>query len=170
MAGIVSFMDKKKFDNQKALQKVQAICSRQEKCIFDISKKLVAWGATKKETDEIISLLLKENFIDEKRYARMFASEKVRFNKWGPKKVELALRVKKISKDDIIFALNEINELFKPEQLHEILLKKVKSINAKNVFDFKNKLVRFGVSRGFEYEQVLREVEKIVSATKFEFQ
>lgn len=155
-------MGSEPFDKQKSLLRAQTICSRQEKCVSDISKKLYLWGASKTEIDEIISLLLKESFIDQKRYARIFASEKARFNKWGPKKIEFALRAKKIADDDIKSALLEVQDFFSGETISKLLKAKTKSVKFSSTYELKNKLIRFGLSKGFEYTNVLVEVEKIL--------
>ena len=46
--------------------------------------------------DKIIDRLKAEKYIDEARYCRSFINDKLRFNKWGRKKIEFALKQKQI--------------------------------------------------------------------------
>lgn len=155
-------MKEKRVDKQKLLFRAQNLCSRQEKCEFDVSKKLLGWGASHKEAEEIILRLKDDNFINQKRFAKIFASEKARFNKWGPKKIEFALRAKKVSDDDIKSALLEVQDFFSSETISKIIKAKIKSVKFSSPYELKNKLIRFGMSKGFEYSNVLAEVEKIL--------
>lgn len=129
----------------------------------DIRTKLVLWGASAEEAKVIIELLIRDRFISNERYARMFASEKARFNKWGPKKIEMALKAKGVEKEIVELALNEVQELFTGVTLAQLLKSKMKSIKAKNDYDLKSKLLRFGISRGFSYEQVHEVVDKVIN-------
>ena len=155
-------MKEKKVDKQKLLFRAQNLCSRQEKCEFDVSKKLLGWGASPEEAEEIILKLKDDNFINQKRFAKIFASEKARFNKWGPKKIEFALRAKKVFDDDIKNALLEVQDFFSSETISKIIKAKIKSVKFSSPYELKNKLIRFGMSKGFEYSNVLAEVEKIL--------
>jgi regulatory protein len=149
-------------DAKKALDRAQWLCSQSEKCTFDIKKKLLQWDVDEMEGEKIINALLEDEFIDESRYAISFAREKSRFNKWGPKKIEMALRAKRIADEHIAIALAESAEHSNDDMLRELLTSKAKTIKAKDSYDLKTKLIRFGMSRGFEYGRVLGIVEKIV--------
>ncbi|MFP4556946.1 MAG: regulatory protein RecX [Bacteroidales bacterium] len=149
---------------EKATDRAQWLCSQQEKCTFDIRKKLAQWGVEYDDIQKVIDSLLNDGFIDEKRYAVTFAREKARFNKWGPKKIEYALRSKRITDEHINQALEEACELFDMETLKELLIKKAKSVNYKNGYDLKMKLLRFGVSRGFEYDDIQKILHTILES------
>ncbi len=149
-------------DAKKALDRAQWLCSQSEKCTFDIKKKLLQWDVDEMEGGKIINALLEDEFINESRYAISFAREKSRFNKWGPKKIEMALRAKRIADEHIAIALAESAEHSNDDMLRELLTSKAKTIKAKDSYDLKTKLIRFGMSRGFEYGRVLGIVEKIV--------
>lgn len=150
-------------DLKKALDRAQWLCSQSEKCTFDIKKKLLQWNIDELDGKKIIDALLEDGFIDESRYATSFAREKARFNKWGPKKIEMALRAKRIADEHIAIALSESAEHSNDDTLRELLTTKAKTIKAKDNYDLKTKLIRFGISRGFEYGRVLEIVEKMLT-------
>lgn len=146
-----------------ALDRAQWLCSQREKCVSEIKLNLFKWGIEAEEGERIIASLIKDGFIDEARYALAFAREKARFNGWGPRKIQMALRAKAVPQEHIGLALEEIQEFLTEENIVNLLQKKSKTIKYKDVYDFKSKLLRFALSRGFHYEQSLSVVEQIVT-------
>jgi regulatory protein len=145
-----------------ALERAQWLCSQREKCISEIRLKLTQWQQSEDDSQKIIKSLVSEGFINETRYSLAFAREKARFNKWGPRKIEMALRAKRISDDDIQQALAEVEQFTSTESLTDLLTKKAKTIKHKDKYDLKTKLLRFALSRGFGYGEVLGVVEGVV--------
>jgi len=133
-----------------SLSKAMMLCSQREYCIADIRSKLQQWGVNDTDNGRIINTLIKENFINEKRYAEAFVKDKFRYNKWGKVKIAAYLRIKKIAPEIIEIALDSIeNELY-IKTIREIIFSHRRSVKAKNQYDLKGKLLRFGLSKGFE--------------------
>lgn len=147
---------------EKAIQRAQALCARQERCSYDIRLKLKQWQISNVEIEKIIMHLIIDGFINDERYAQMFVRDKSKFNKWGPKKIIYTLKSKHFSEDIIKVALEEIEHTNDESTLKEILSKKKKGIRAKSPYDLKTKLIRFGISRGFEYEAVSKVASTII--------
>ena len=135
---------------KKALEKAMALCASREMCITDISQKLNSWGVDNNETEKIIRQLTSEKFIDEKRYAIAFAKDRFRHNKWGKVKISASLRIKKIPDEIITISLDTIANKEYLETLRKIIENHRRSVKAKNNYDLKGKLLRFGLSKGFE--------------------
>lgn len=133
-----------------ALNKAMAICATHEHCTEDIRIKLDSWGIRGTDADNIIAILLKENFINDKRYAEAFVSDKYRQNKWGRLKIAALLRAKHISAELIKSALDLLDEDQYRQTIKEILASHRKVIKARNNYEMKGKLIRFGMSKGFE--------------------
>ncbi len=133
-----------------ALTKAMRYCSTRESCRSDINNKLQSWGVTSKEAEKIIHILIDEKFIDEERYATAFVKDKFNFNKWGRIKIAVHLKAKNIPGEIIKSALDNIdNELYR-QTLKELLSAHRRSVKAKNQFDLKARLLRYGLSKGFE--------------------
>jgi regulatory protein len=150
--------------NSEIIQKMQMICSRQEKCSSEIRKKLAGYKLSAQEIDRIIEILSKENYINDERYAISFAHDKFRFNKWGRIKIEYELRHKGIGDRHILKALESID---KSEYLHMIkseLIKKFKKDKSSDRYVMKSKLMRFGQSKGFETELVFNIIDEILNS------
>lgn len=133
-----------------ALSKAMAQCSRREYCCEDIRNKLDSWGVGISDSERIIGTLLKENFINESRFASAFVKDKFRYNKWGKIKISMHLRAKKIPSDIIKTALDEIDYDVYSNTIKSIIVSHRKTVKAKNQYDLRAKLLRHVLSKGFE--------------------
>jgi regulatory protein len=133
-----------------ALKKAMSLCARREYCSEDIRVKLDSWGINNPDADNIISRLIRENFINDKRYAEAFVKDKYHHNKWGKVKIASQLRAKRIASEVIDSALATVDEDQYRQTIKDVLASHRKFIKAKNQFDLKGKLLRFGLSKGFE--------------------
>jgi regulatory protein len=133
-----------------ALAKAMQMCSRRELCISDVETKLESWGAATPDVHKISDTLLKENFINEERFAKAFVRDKFNYNKWGKIKIASHLKAKRIPATVISSALDVIDNDEYVSVLETILKSHKRTIKAKNDYELKAKLIRFGLSRGFE--------------------
>jgi regulatory protein len=133
-----------------ALNKSMAQCSKREYCCDDIRTKLNQWGASDSDSDKIIHILIKENFINELRFASAFVKDKFRYNKWGRIKIGMHLKAKKIPSDIIKSALDDIDYEIYTNTLKGIITAHRRTVRAKNQYDLKAKLLRHALSKGFE--------------------
>ena len=133
-----------------ALNKAMAQCSHREYCSEDIRNKLVSWGVGNSDSEKIIDVLIRENFINESRYAKAFVKDKFNYNKWGKLKIASHLKMKKIPSDIVRAALESIDYDVYTKLLSDLITTHRKSVKAKNKYDLKAKLLRYGLSKGFE--------------------
>lgn len=144
---------KKPADTEKLRLKMADLCARSEQCEYDIREKLRRNLLQSSVVDEIISFLLERHFIDNKRYARSFANDKVRFAGWGRNKIRQALRLKRIPSDFIDNAIENIDEKEYNQSLLRIAQNKAKSLDI-DIYQDKIKLYRHLLSRGFESAKI----------------
>ena len=85
-------------------------CSGAEHCCTEVRAMLERRNVESADIDRVINHLVKEGYIDEARYARALVHDKVRFAKWGRKKIAQALWQKRIPKDVATDALQTIDE------------------------------------------------------------
>jgi len=148
-------------DQSIAYDKAAFLCSKSEHCSFDIQEKLKSWGLASTDIDAVIEKLTAEKYIDDERFARAYAKDKSRFNKWGKQKIAFMLRNKRIAPEIIRLALEEIEDDGYTDQLLKLLTDKAKTMSSANKFDRRNKLMRFALSRGFESEQINKALQKL---------
>lgn len=151
----------KTINEQEALHKAAAYCSNGERCISEVTEKLIKWQQNEEASERIIRYLIKEKFIDEDRYCNSFVSDKLRFNKWGKVKISYILQQKKIPLHIIQSALQQIDEDKYIEMLADLLKEKRKSVKSKNTYEEQLKLSRFGAGRGFSSDEI-RQALKIL--------
>ena len=137
-----------------ALNKLASYCVSAERCKSDLIDKLKRWELPADAIERVIAKLEKEKFIDEERFCRAFVKDKFRFAKWGKKKIAQALYYKNISQSISYKYLDEINQEEYIELLTDLLNAKRKTIRAKDAFELNGKLIRFALSRGFEFEDI----------------
>lgn len=135
---------------EQALVKASEICARQEKCIFDIEKKLKSWGVEEPLASKVIDQLIKEKFIDEQRYVTYYVRDKFRFNGWGKIKIKWQLKAKNIIGTPVDEALAKISDEEYKDALAQLLIKKRRNLKGDNKYKIKASLIRHAASRGFE--------------------
>jgi regulatory protein len=133
-----------------ALKRAMSLCAGREICLSDIKQKLNAWGVEDQDKQKIINRLIDDKFIDESRYALAFVKDKFRYNKWGKIKLSSALRMKNIADETIREAIDSIDEEVYQAVLKSIITNHRKTLKSKNLYDLKGKLLRYGLSKGFE--------------------
>lgn len=146
-----------------ALNKAMALCSHREYCFDDIWNKLISWGVGNSDAEKIIDVLIRENFINELRYATAFVKDKFRYNKWGKMKISSHLKMKKIPSGIIMTALDSIDYDDYMKSLIDLITIHRRTVKAKNQYELKAKLLRYGLSKGFESSllyDILNELEE----------
>jgi len=133
-----------------ALSKAMNQCSKREHCISEMETKLEAWGLPEIDCRKIIHTLISENFINEERYAMAFVKDKFTYNRWGKVKISAHLRAKRIAPEQINIALASIDNDLYINAIKTIIHSHRRMVKAKNQYEMKAKLLRFGLSRGFE--------------------
>ena len=153
-------MDKKKhaYTEQEAYQRLSALCAMGELCCWDAEKKMKRWEMDESIAARVIERLVKERFIDESRFSKAFVRDKFRYNRWGRVRIELELKLRRISQKHIAEALQEIEEQDNLETLQEIIRKKRPTVKGRNEYEIRGKLIRFALGRGFQMEEVMKVV------------
>ena len=129
-----------------------ALCAQAEHCQYEMLEKMRRWELPEEEQARVMQRLVSERYVDDERYARAFVKDKVRYNKWGRRKVEQALWQKHIDDDIRQRVLDEVDDSEYLAVLKPLLQQKRRSTKAANDYELNQKLVRFAVSRGFTFD------------------
>ena len=143
-------MSKEKTEQEAYLQ-LAAMCAQAEHCEQEMRDKMKRWGIEPDAQNRVVARLVKERYVDNERYARAFVKDKIRYNKWGRRKVMQALWMKRIDDDIQRSVLDEIDDKDYIDVLVPLLKQKRKTIKAKSDYELNQKLVRFALSRGFDF-------------------
>ena len=129
-----------------------ALCAQAEHCQWEMTEKMRRWELSDEAQARVMERLVKERYVDDERYARAFVKDKVRYNKWGRRKVEQALWQKHIDEDIRQRVLDEVDDEEYLSVLRPLLQQKRKSTKAQSDYELNQKLVRFALSRGFTFD------------------
>lgn len=149
---------------EQALASLQRLCARAERSSGDAMRLMATWEVENNRRQEVLQKLISDKFIDDRRYAEAFVREKTSLSAWGEYKIRAALKRKGISESIINDVLNQINPDTNIERLTQRLSRKVKSIKYETPYQLKTKLLRYGISLGFQMEQVLTSVEQVMKS------
>ncbi|HVT84088.1 MAG TPA: regulatory protein RecX [Chitinophagaceae bacterium] len=152
---------KKSLTKEQALQKLKHYCGYQERCHREVQEKLFQLGVRRSDHDEIMSTLIEENYLNEERFAIAFARGKFRMNEWGRVKIKAALKQKKISDYCINKALKQIDEKEYLQRLKQLAEKRYAFLKNEQWLVRKKKTIDYLLQKGFEWELVNVEMEKI---------
>jgi regulatory protein len=131
-------------------------CSQSERCIDDVRKKMKAEGVTDDAGNRIINRLVKEKFIDERRFCRSFVNDKLKFNRWGRIKTGYELKKRNIKPEIYSEAFDAVDESEYVSILNDLLKSKKRSVKGRSAQDVFQKLYRFALSRGFEASLIIK--------------
>jgi len=143
---------KKEMTEQEAYLQLAALCAQAEHCRQEMREKMRRWGLDEAAQERVVSRLVKERFVDDERYARAFVKDKVRYNKWGRRKVQQGLWVKRIDDDIQHRVLAEVDDKAYLDVLRPLLKQKRKATKAESDYELNQKLVRFALGRGFTFD------------------
>lgn len=142
----------------EALNKAAAYCTLCERCISEVSTKLAAWGVPHGEQHEIIERLQQEGFIDEARYCRAFVNDKMRFNRWGRIKIRAALSEKRLPKEHVNEAIENIDEEQYMTALAEVIATKRRELKGQDDYVAQQKIMRYAAGRGYEPSLIMKAI------------
>lgn len=162
-------------DVVRILDRMRRLCSRREYCAWDISRKVhTALAALQyDEADEknaaawIMDSLVRDRYVDDRRYAAAFARDKSALSGWGRLKIRNALAAKGIDRDIVSDALASIDREASDVRMRKVLETKYKSLKksfpGSDMYSLKSRMLRFAVGRGYSYDEALSETERLVS-------
>jgi len=142
----------KEVTEQGAYLQLAQLCARAEHCQYELIEKMRRWEMSDEAQARVMQRLVSERYVDDERYARAFVRDKIRYNKWGRRKVEQALWMKHIDDDIRSRALSEVDDEEYLSVLRPLLKQKRRSIKAASDYELNQKLVKFALGRGFTFD------------------
>ena len=149
----------------KILDNLRRQCSRREYCTSDVLKKAEkALEGDREKAMQVVATLVKEKYVDDLRYASAYAREKSAISGWGEVKIKYMLSAKGIAKDVIAEALSEIDEVKADTRLMKLLENKYRTL--KDDPQWRMKLLRFALGRGYSYDEVSASIDTLMRDDK----
>lgn len=154
---------KKNWTLDEARGKLETYCSYQERCSWEVRRKLVEKGIQGKSTETLLEELTASGFLDDARYAMSFARGKFRIRKWGRGRIVRELKLRQISPSLIQAALAELD----PEEyfatLQDQAEKKWEKTKEKDAFKKRYLVGHYLMSKGFEQDLIREALSNLSS-------
>jgi regulatory protein len=120
-----------------------------------VRDKSYSFGLRQSEVEEMIALLIVENYLNEERFAIHFAGGKFRMKQWGKHKIKQALKLRQVSDYCINKALKQIDAKEYQRTFQKLNEQKLKTLKSeKNIFIKKRKLQDFLLLKGYESDLI----------------
>ena len=148
-----------KEEAKQALRKLANLCSKSEHCSGEMLTKMQQWGLDEESQAVVLSKLIEGKYIDDERFCRFFINDKIKYNKWGRRKIEQALWQKRMDTDISHKILDEIDDSEYITVLRPLLKSKEKSIQANYAYEQKMKLIKYALGRGFTIDIIRQCIE-----------
>lgn len=145
---------------KKCLSRLQRLCSKAEYCEADVYRKaLKDLEGDASAAAEVVASLVEERYVDDLRYASAYVREKSAIQGWGAIKIRFQLRAKGVADSVITEALEEVEPAKASDKLDRLMAAKQKSLQGDP--QLRLKLLKYGLSRGYAYEEVEASLARI---------
>ena len=134
-------------------RKMARYCAYQERSHYQVEKKLRELGMIPEAVDAVMLFLIKENFLNEERFARAYVRGKFYQNHWGKQKIIQGLKQHQIHSNLITIALNEINDEDYQKTIEELIEKKRGLLPDSISRHTKQKIIRYLMQKGYKYDE-----------------
>ena len=147
---------------EEALSRAAGLCAKCEQCTPELRKKLAAWGIFPAETDRIIRKLEEMRFVDDARFARAYAHDKLAYSGWGRNKIIQGLWAKRLDREYIDASMDDIDDEEYESVCRRVISSKIRlSKDGLSTYESKMKILRYAVQRGFETRLAGRIINEI---------
>jgi regulatory protein len=144
------------------LKQLQYYCRYQERCHKEVRNKLLEVGCSGTLLEEVIFDLIREDYLNEERYAQHYARGKFRMLKWGKVKISQGLKANGVSEFCIKKGLQEIDDKEYKQCFEKLFDKKIESLKKERMSTAKkNKVKNYLLSKGYESNLVMGMVIKM---------
>lgn len=157
---------KHSINQEEVLKKMQRFCAYQDRCHSEVRNKLLELEVYGDRLESIMAELIRENFLNEERFARSFARGKFRMKQWGRLRILQELGRRDISEYCIRKAMEELDESEYQATLRVVLERKQADWSELPVFESRQKLVQYALRRGFEADLAWKILDTLMAESK----
>lgn len=120
----------------------------------DVYNYLIRKGFTNEETSEVCDYIEEVGLVDDDLYIKFFVEDSFRIKNKGARKIVYELKKRGIDDEKIEEAMEEASEM-EYEALKEAYERKLEATKGEtDPYKRKNKIIRFLISRGFDYSDI----------------
>ena len=146
---------KKSFTFLEIKQKMVNYCVYQDRCHQEVEQKMRDFLLIPEAKEEILLYLMKENYLNEERFTRSYIRGKFNMKSWGRNKILNHLKFKGVPEKLVRKCFDEIEDADYEKTLRKIYEDYFSRQKGKD-YQKRSKTIKYLLSRGFEYEEILR--------------
>jgi len=150
----------KSYTVKEATIKLMQFCAYRDRSQKEVQEKLREMRMIPEACEQITIQLMRENFLNEERFARSFVRGKFRIKKWGRIKIKQELKKREISTPLIKLGFTEIDPSEYYSTLNDLAEKKLPLIKEANSYKKKQKLISFLHQKGYEFPVIMEILEE----------
>ena len=144
----------------QSLKKLADLCAKGEHCSGEMIEKMRKWGLSEDAQTRILEKLISLKYVDDERYTQFFVHDKIRYNRWGRRKIEQALWLKKVDSNIASSVLDAVDDAEYLEVLRPLMASKYRTIKAESDYERSMKLIKFAMGRGFTMDLIRRCIDE----------
>jgi|GEM_PF-2421996 len=158
--------DKEPLSDQALYLKLARYCAYQERAPAEVLRKMYQLEVKDHERQQVMLRKLEaDNYLCAQRFAQAYATGKLRQNRWGQRKIAAGLAAKGVERDQISAQVQGLSADDVNRALLTLLTRRDETAYAKlPTHERRTKLMRLGISRGFEPDAVRLVVANLLSA------
>ena len=151
----------KSYTIKEATIKLMQYCAYRDRSQKEVQEKLREMRMIPEACEQITIQLMRENFLNEERFARSFVRGKFRIKKWGRIKIKQELKKRDISEPLIKISFTEIDNSDYYSTLKYLAEKKLPLIKESDSYKKKQKLISFLHQKGYEFPIILEVIAEL---------
>lgn len=155
-------IQKKPITEAQALKKLGDLCAKTEHCSGEIIEKMYKMGLPEDAKTRIMEKLTKYSYVDDERFTNAYVYDKIRYNKWGRRKIEQALWAKRIDNKIANLVLDAVPDEEYLSVLRPLLKSKYPTIKAETDYERSVKLIKYALGKGFTFDLIKQCIDAAV--------
>lgn len=143
------------------VSKLEYFCVYQERCHAEVVQKLYQLQVPSGEHDAVLVHLITRNFLNEERFAKVFAQSKFHQKKWGKKRIAQELQQRQIGTYLIDQALKDLNVDEYDTTFEQLSSKIWDQLHGESPLKKKTKFCNHLLRKGWEASQVYARYQEL---------
>lgn len=155
-------IQKKPITEAQALKRLGDLCAKAEHCSGEIMEKMYKMGLPEDAKTRIMEKLTKYSYVDDERFTNAYVYDKIRYNKWGRRKIEQSLWAKRIDNKIANLVLDAVPDEEYLSVLRPLLKSKYPTIKAETDYERSVKLIKYALGKGFTFDLIKQCIDAAV--------
>ena len=146
---------------KEVVSKMEYYCAYQERCHAEVQQKLRDFNLSTVEKEEILVTLIQNNYLNEERFALLFAVSKFHQKKWGKLRIKNELKARQISDFLIQKAVKEIDYDDYETTFNRVAEQQWQQIQEPTILKKKKKFCDYLLRKGWETDRILEKANQL---------